>query len=144
MSKICPYCAEEIADDAIKCKHCGEFLNRNVNADLNVEVFDDKNEILGILGLAIPPLSLFFPYPSIVAVLSTSVILSIESSKFKYEHSRRKNNSSEWFAYFILFWIIAYPSYYFKRVYYGYKNYSILSIFVVLIHIVAVLNSLIL
>ena len=35
--KICPFCAEEIQDAAIKCKHCGEFLNGSKPQSLSAE-----------------------------------------------------------------------------------------------------------
>jgi predicted nucleic acid-binding Zn ribbon protein len=30
--KKCPFCAEDIQDDAIKCKHCREFLDASTSA----------------------------------------------------------------------------------------------------------------
>lgn len=29
-TKKCPFCAEEILEEAKKCKHCGEFIDGNV------------------------------------------------------------------------------------------------------------------
>jgi hypothetical protein len=35
--KKCPFCAEDIQDAAIKCKHCGEFLDASVRPDIAKE-----------------------------------------------------------------------------------------------------------
>ena len=51
--KKCPYCAEEIQDDAIKCKHCGEFLEKKEK-----EKWYLKTNILIIAFLCAGPLAL--------------------------------------------------------------------------------------
>jgi hypothetical protein len=35
--KKCPFCAEDIQDDAIKCKHCREFLDASISPRLAKE-----------------------------------------------------------------------------------------------------------
>ena len=35
--KRCPFCAEDIQDGAIKCKHCGEFLDASTRPRLTEE-----------------------------------------------------------------------------------------------------------
>ena len=49
--KNCPYCAEEIQDDAIKCKHCGEYLTTE-HQDSSGQVEGNTDKFFGcVLGI---------------------------------------------------------------------------------------------
>jgi Na+/proline symporter len=56
----CPFCAEEIQDNAIKCKHCGEFLytsNHPNLAEQKIQWYFQKSFII-IAVCSVGPLAL--------------------------------------------------------------------------------------
>jgi len=63
--KKCPFCAEEIQDEAIKCKHCGEFLDTSDFLQFNHPHFADKKlqwyfrtPFIVLAGCCVGPLAL--------------------------------------------------------------------------------------
>ena len=88
--KKCPFCAEEIQDDAIKCKHCGEFLDRRKAALLQHSKvpFYFRTTFIVIAFCCVGPLALpliwWRPGLSRTAKMAWTVVILILSVLFYY------------------------------------------------------------
>jgi predicted nucleic acid-binding Zn ribbon protein len=58
--KKCPFCAEDIRDEAIKCKHCGEFLDASRQPRISAQQIEwyFRKSFIVIAILCVGPLAL--------------------------------------------------------------------------------------
>jgi hypothetical protein len=79
--KKCPFCAEEIQDEAIKCKHCGEFLQPHSSSQEQARPWYFRNGTVVTAILLVMPLGLplvwFNPFYSRKMKAVTTVIVLV-------------------------------------------------------------------
>ena len=79
--KKCPFCAEEIQDDAIKCRFCYEFLHKKLVPNETDKVkwyFSTSTIVIAFLAvgpLALPLVWLHPKYKMMTKIISTVIII---------------------------------------------------------------------
>ncbi len=79
--KKCPFCAEEIQDEAIKCRFCGEFLEvRSEGTSQNRKWYFSTSAVviaLLVVGPLALPLVWFNPHYKIITKVVVTVIVIV-------------------------------------------------------------------
>jgi hypothetical protein len=73
----CPYCAEEISIDAVKCKHCGEFLTGDLRAESQTTKLGAPTPTALILTVWILVVLQFFPMGQVSLIIDVAILICI-------------------------------------------------------------------